>query len=208
MNLTQTTWFQRLEEHEQRDVGQVVQTLHDWANVKLAKPSQFGSTHNIEYAQTYALENFYFFSLYAIGSVVTDKPNPTDTDLLLVTNLFPNEVYGVEPKLKDLVAKLEGTHQVVVDGEVSDRYSDVGTEARLKLDLQRKDEGYKPIDVIYQWDILSPAHWEAHDKFKTERIFNVGADNPQGYNGRLRRGTIKIPLDLLRNSQAQRKGYE
>jgi hypothetical protein len=203
MDITQATWFRRLRESEQTDVGQVVQTLHDWANVKLAKPTSFGSTRDIEYAQTYALKNFFFFSLYAIGSVITDKPTPTDTDLLLVTNLFPNEVYGVEPKFKDLIAKLEETHQVVVDGEVSSRYSDAGTEARLKIDIQRKGNCCKPVDIIYQWDILSPTHWVAHDKFKAEKIFNIGAENPRGYDGRLRDGALDIPLNMLRISQAR-----
>lgn len=207
MKLKQTNWFRKLKEPEQKDVAQVVRTLHDWTNVKLAKPNRFNSTNDIEYAKNYALENFYFFSLYATGSIITSKQNPNDIDLLLVTNLFPNEVWSVEPKFKDLIAKLEETHNVEIDSEITNKYSDFGTEARLKLDIERKDEKCKPIDIVYQWDILSPKHWEKHDKVDAKKIFDVGAKNPQGYDGRLNIGAKNIPLNLLRISQALREGY-
>jgi hypothetical protein len=66
----------------------------------------------------------YFFSLYGIGSAITDKQNPRDTDLLLVANVFPNnEIANIQPSFLDLVAKLNETHEVNVDMDVRQKTS-------------------------------------------------------------------------------------
>src|SRR3989344_3750181 len=118
MEYQQAPWFQRLKKPEQQDIGRVVQILHDWANVLLAKPgwdisaTHYFSQQDIERAKSYALRELYFFSLYAVGSAITDKENPEDTDLLLVTNLFPDlGIAHTQPYFPDLIAKLQETHE-------------------------------------------------------------------------------------------------
>lgn len=205
MDYKQDDWFKRLAKPEQQDISKVITTLDDWFNVRLAKPNnEFYSESDVRRAQE-ALKNARFFALYAVGSVITDKPNPADTDLLLVTNHFISNPYS-EPRFSDLVAKLRETYEVDVDDQVSDRY-DRETDCRIKIDLQRKDKSAKPVDIIYQYDVLSPEHWEANDKFPSVPIMRAGAENPcpEGAHGLMR--VEHVPLDILRISEAAQRGY-
>lgn len=197
-------WFKRLGRSEQRDIAYLVKTLQEWAWGDFARPKDkdgFSTKRYVEELRTLAFNNFYFHALYAVGSVITDKKNPSDIDLLLVTNLFANDVFTVQPKFSDLIAKLKKTHEVELDDDIGERY-DNESECRVKIDLQRRGIMTLPVDLIYQFDIVSPKHWEANDKFPAVEIFSIGAKNPHGYDGRLHCGANGVPINKYRWSKA------
>src|SRR3989344_3823043 len=193
-----TSWFQRLAAHDQEHLQNVINDLFSWTQGHLT--TDLRERHNIEYLQTYALHNFFYFTLYSVGSVITEKTIPGDIDLLLVTNFFPNAMY-IQPKIDDLLTHLRKDHTIHVDSRIAKRY-DYQSDARMKIDIDA--QGKKSIDLIYQWDVLSPKHWEANDRYAREHIFSIGSLDPQGYNGRLSEGITEVPLSCTRISEAKK----
>ena len=72
--------------------------------------------------------------------------------------------------------------------------------------MQRKNNSCKPIDLIYQWDVISPSHWEANDSFESDLIFKVGSDNPATYRSGYAFAK-KVPLTFKRITEYPNKGY-
>ena len=162
MNLEQEVWFQRLAEPEQRDIRDIVQKIYGWASGTITRGV----------SQDSPLKD-YFFALYAVGSVTSNKQNPTDTDLLLVTDKFPNIILE-RPYFRDLITILNEDGRVCnQDLDQKIKYFAIGP--REKYDIQSNGP-CKPIDLIYQWGFDSIESWEKVDPFKESKaklIFNI-----------------------------------
>ena len=189
-NLTQeeleraNLWLKRLDPFDQRNIVHVISTLERWIHGEYCQLAGYRKENAIRNLKT-DLENTKYFSIFAIASTVTGKPNPTDVDLMVVTNHFVNHL--CQPLISDLFRTFQANYQVRLDDTVSERY-DRETDGRLVMHIDpATTEWIKPIDLVYQYDVISEQRWLAHDK---EPLLIIS-----------RYGKSQEPFELVRNPQ-------
>jgi hypothetical protein len=182
-------WYSRLGQVDQKNLESLLGTLEKWMDGELKDEKRhmfMGGDHVGS-----------FFTIYAVGSTITSKQNPADIDLLLVTDHFANEcARAVE--LVDLIKSLSEKYEVSVDDKVSQRY-DYESDARIKIDLSLKqDKSAKPVDLIYQYDILSEERWKYNDKFDSLVLFRTGdGEESNSHKCKVYRGSGRGGYDSL-----------
>ena len=103
----------RISEADQVNVEQVVDTFLKWVNGDFARDSETLEARQVQNLREYDLTENYFFSGYLVGSILNPKVKPNDTDLLIATNLFPNNGY-MQPKFNDLLTALSKNNGVAI----------------------------------------------------------------------------------------------
>jgi hypothetical protein len=189
-NLTQeeleraNQWLRRLDLFDQRNIVHVISTLERWIHGEYCQLDGCRKENAIRDLKT-ALENTTYFSIFAIASTVTEKPNPTDVDLMVVTNHWVNHFN--QPLISDLFRVFQANYRVAIDDQCSERY-DRDSECRLIMHIDpATTEWIKPVDLVYQYDVISEQRWLAHDK---EPLLIIS-----------RYGKSQEPFKLVRNPQ-------
>ena len=162
-------WYRQLNDSEQKDVSGIITTLDEWIHGKIEGLDLETRKYNIDEP----LETRRFFVLYAIGSTVTDNPNPSDVDLLMVTNYFINIQHSRCPNVAALIERLGQDHDLEVDEKISEDYAEA-EGSRVKINLLAKKEKSKRVDLVFQYDVISEVRWTQNDKYPSETIFRFG----------------------------------
>ena len=165
-------WYNKLDNPNKRNVGNVISIFKMWTNSEEPiNPSSDKYGHQFD-ASYHGL--IPYFVLYAVGSTITEKENPTDIDMLAITNVYlsmKNEY--LKPDINALIRGLTVERTVSVDDKVTERY-DWETDCRIKIDIGHKDKEVKDIDLIYQWNVMSRDRWEHNDKYESLPLFQIG----------------------------------
>lgn len=184
-------WFQKLNIPDQKNISIILGDLENWINCKIDSNGNY--INNNSFSESIGNKNFIngFFTLYAIASSITTKLNPSDIDLMLVTDFFPNDCRRPQ-EFKELIKAFTKNYNVDIDDKVSMRY-DWESDARIKIDLDNVSLKCKSVDLIYQYDVLSEERWEFNDKFDRLPLFRFGESN----------GSLRESYDYTRG-----KGWE
>lgn len=158
------SWYEKFTPVDKQNIEDVLDAFKRWTKSTL---SDGLDTCNASY------RCYPFFVVYAIGSTITEKPDPTDIDLLAVTNVWVSEKEWCEPKISKFVKRLKASHAVSVDDMVTERY-DHEVDCRVKLDIRPLKQPSKEIDLIYQYDILTRSRWEQNDEFDRIPLLAIG----------------------------------
>lgn len=177
-------WFKKFKETDRSNLQNLLTIIDNWAsgNMFNSKDWQFfecqwdGATKREKYKAYVQSGNF--FSLFAVGSSITSKKDPSDIDLLLITDMQDVTTTFVSPCFSMFMNALNESFVTEINGELCHKYFIAEKECRTKIDLMNKERKGKSIDIIFQYDIYNEARWHANDKFDSVILYRIGRERP------------------------------
>lgn len=165
-------WAAKLDHFDYYNSGQMADIFSTWFAGKDEKQ------HTEPAVWKKAVLSNKFFTLYAIGSSITDKKDPGDLDFLLATNHYFNTRNSSMPLTSAVIHTLSRQFDLRFEKEVCKRYASA-EGSRVKLDLRpmRAMRG-REIDVVVQYDLISEERWIQYgDRFDSIPLLRFG--NPE-----------------------------
>jgi len=152
-----TRWYNKFDSYDKKNISKILGTFDYWLNGKIVHDRGFyNSIEQKREAQMREAKRRIegetdYQVIFAIGSTITDKKNPQDIDLLVVTNQYLNSITE-DVKNCTLIKEFKKDYGINVLKEMPEEY-DRHSDCRIKFELTNKNT--KPIDINYQFDIVS-----------------------------------------------------